>query len=593
MSFIYRDFLTPARFQWSSNWKLFRRFDAVWPKTTIDGIPVYANTMVYWSGSLRSDAPFKKFLTALGVEYAQLQNSNYDGVENVYFKLEPGKYSYTAPGKSAIVTDLNTVFNINDEFEVFVHYSGESRRVVSSHWLYDGVSDPTKMSSYTVDTLGIRTTLHSDPMLYFANARRISAGIPLQDSNLALGQLIQTVMRSSPVATPVTRVEYDEDVTHIYATLALLDNGSVFQQQGGAYSERTTVNQVAGGDVYFEYSYKLKFKVIADAAVNSYVVGQIDLLSNAIQTALTYTGGNIQAISNAATDTTLKEAVISMNNPEVLGLTYNGQLRVDAVGAMKKKAFVEMLSKIFGSGYTKKKVKWYEKALAFTLIIIAVVIGIASGGGLAAVSSSLVSLAIALSVTAAVLSLSLLVYASAFPHATDQTRMIGRFAQIVGLAAMVTGVMAAIQNAWQRAAAEAVKRQAISETSQYTLKQFAQDMFSNMVDAIKSSVSSSFSTITTPSSWSLPELSKITVADVSGWMGNLGDGIKLYTKFFGDSDQLSTLTEGEQATKEDGVESVYLSYEMIDNTDALYRMDNMIKNNNGGQKTENYMVQIT
>lgn len=592
MSFIYRDFLTPARFEWNKASALYNRFTKVWGRSTINGIDVYDSNLVYWNGVVRSDTPFKRFINALGIEYAQLTEANYKGVTNVYFTLDPSKYVYTAPEKTAIVADLTSGFTVGDEFELYVHYSGETRRVVTSHWIQKPGTIGDSISDYTIDTVGIRNTLHSSPMKYFANATLESAGVLVPNSNVALSKLQQTAKRTSPRATPVTRVEYDEDTTHLYATLALLDNGGVFAQQGTVYNERTTVTKVGESDVYFEYSYKIKYKVVTVPTVDSYVVGQIDLLSNAMATALNYKGGSIYAISNVATDTTLKEAVIAMNNIEAVGLTYQGKLRVDAVAAMKRKDFVKMLGKIFGTGYTKKKAKWYEKVIAVVLIAVAVVVGVMSGGGLAAVSSSLVSAAVALATTAAVLTIGMLVYASAFPNATDQTRMIGRVAQIVGLAAMVTGIMAGIQNAFQQAAKEAIKKGTIQAAGEYTVQQFAKDMFTKLVDSIKGSVMDKINLITTPSSWSLPDLSSITMRDVSGWLDNLDFGMRTYMRFFGESRQYSTLTENEQATKEDGVESIFLAYEMVDNNDALYRMDNMVKNNLGGQKTENFMTQI-
>ena len=98
--------------------------------------------------------------------------------------------------------------------------------------------------------------------------------------------------------------------------------------------------------------------------------------------------------------------------------------------------------------------------------------------------------------------------------------------------------------------------------------------------------------ILSPSTWSLSGLSNLTMTDVSGWMKNLDFGMRMYSEFFGQSKQYTTLTEEDQATKENGVESVFLANSMIDKTDALERMDMMVKNNMGGQKTENFMAQI-
>lgn len=564
---------------------------------------VYNGVLFYWIGALRSDKPFKRFINALGIEYSQLQNSSYDGVDNVYFKLEPYKYSYTAPEKSAIVSDLNSVFSVNDEFELYIHYSGQTKRVVSNHWKQIQNTAGNKISDYTIDTVGIRATLHSDPIKYFANASLASAGVlTIRSNNNIFSRISQTAARTSPRSTPVTSVKYNKNTTHIYATLALLDNGSMFTRQGGIYDERTTVTKTTNSDVYFEYSYKVKYKVTSIATTDSYIVNQIDLVSNAMQNALRYKGSNIYAIANSASDTTLKEAVVAMNNVEAIGLTYNGFLRVDAVAMMKRKEFVNMLSRIIGAGYTESESKWYEKAIAVIVILVAIVVFVYSGGVSAATSGNLVVLSESLAATTAVLTIGMTMYAAAFPRATDQTRMIGKYAQIVGIAAMVTGVAAAIQTSWQRMvtqeaarqmAAGATEQQAAAYVAKLGIMDFIQFMVENAVNSIKSSIMSSFSSITQPSTWSLPSLSEITLTDVSGWLRNMNTAMEQYMKFFGDSKQYSTATEDEQAKKEDGVSSVYLAYTINDRIDALERMDNMIKDNLGGQKTENFLVQIT
>lgn len=600
MSFIYRDFLIPSRFEWNRASALYHKFNRVWGKSTINGVEVYDEKLVYWSGSVRSDTPFKRFINALGVEYTQLQNSSYDGVDNVYFKLEPSKYSYSAPEKAAIVSDLDSVFNVGDEFELYIHYSGQTRRVVNNHWKRKPGATGDKIGDYTIDTVGIRATLSSDPMRYFANADLVSAGTLIPKSNTALSRLRLTAQRTSPRSTPVTRVEYDEDTTHIYATLAILDNGTTFEQHGSIYDERTTVKKTTTSDVYFEYSYKIRYKVISIPTIDSYIVNQIDLLSNAMQTAINYKGGNVYAISNVASDTTLKEAVIAMNNVEAVGLTYQGQLRVDAVALMKRKEFAKMLGKIFGTGYKKKKTKWYEKALAIVIVVVAVVIGVVSAGGLSAVSTSIIALAQALAVSAAAMSIGMMLYAAAFPYATDQTKMIGKFAQIVGLAAMVTGVYAAIQQSWKNyVMAEATKQaggvateSAIATAeANATISGYLNYMVDQAITSVTSSISSLFTSITTPSSWT-SNLSSVTMNDVSGWLKSLNTGMDLYVKFFGDKPQLPQASD-EQATKEDGVEAYYAALNMLDEVDALVKMDYMIKGNAGGEVTERLLTRIT
>ena len=611
--FIYRDFITPSRMQWNASSRLYQRFDRVWGKTTIDGIEVYNQKLVYWSGSVRSDVPFKRLLNALGVQYETLKNQKYEGVEDVYFKLKPSKYTYEPKTKAAIVADLNAEFDIGDEFELYVHYTGESRRIVANHFTLKSGGNPTKITDYTIDKDAIRATLESDPMKYFANAELVSAGI-LVNQVEALKGLKLNPTRVSVRPAPVTVVEYDSDNVSILSTLALLDNESVFRNMGISSEMITVKRQESSYDqvvIYYEYSYKVKYRVIADATVSSYVVDQIDMLGQSISNSLAYKGGNVYALSNHVLDTKLKEAIVSMNNVENLALTYHGLLRVDACAAMKRKDFATMFGKIFGSGYTKKKTKWYEKALAIIIIVVAIVIGVLTGGAGAIASGSLVAIGTALGVAATVATVGMMMYAAAFPYATDGVKMIGRFAQIAGLGAMVTGVFAAIQQSWQayvrESGREIAAKQAGGVVTDEVMQQAAQQanlggyvkyLFNSLVNSATTQLQSMsdqfvsfFDKMIDPYSWSVPNLP--TMNNVSGWLGNLDTGMKLYMKFFGDKPLDLTSAESEQATKEDGVEAYYASVSMLDEVDALHRLDFMIKNNNGGQMTENYLVKIT
>lgn len=611
--FIYRDFITPSRMQWNASSRLYQRFDRVWGKTTIDGVEVYNQKLVYWSGGLRGDTQFKRFVNVLGVEYESLRTQNYDGVEDVYFKLEPSKYTYGPKTKAAIVADLNAEFDLGDEFELYVHYTGESRRIVTNHFTLKSGGNPTKITDYTIDKDAIRTTLESDPMKYFANAALVSAGV-LMNQAVALKGLKLNPTRVSVRPAPVTVVEYDIDNESILSTLALLDNGSVFQTIGVS-SEIITVkrqesiyNQVV---IYYEYSYKVKYRVIADATVSSYVVDQIDMLGQSISDSMAYKGGNVYALSNHALDTKLKEAVVSMNNVENLALTYHGLLRVDACAAMKRKDFAAMFGKIFGSGYTKKKTKWYQKALAIIIIVVAIVIGVLTGGAGAIAAGNLVAIGTALGVAATVATVGMMMYAAAFPYATDGVKMIGRFAQIAGLGAMVTGVFAAIQQSWQaymrESGREIAAKQASSVVTDEVMQQAVQQanlggyvkyLFDSLVNSATTQLQSMsdqfvsfFGKMIDPYSWSVPSLP--TMNNVSGWLGNLDTGMKLYMKFFGDKPLDLTSAESEQATKEDGVEAYYASVAMLDEVDALHKVDYMVTGSLGGEMTERFLTKIT
>lgn len=598
MSFIYRDFLTPARFEWNRASSLYHKFNKVWGKSTIDGIQVYDNKLIYWNNTLKADIPFKRFINALGIEYAALESTNYEGIDYAYFTLNPSKYKYTAPSLSEITAQLNNTFNINDEFELKITYDGRSKRIVESHWKLITGLDPTKISSYIIDTEGIVNTLHSDPLKYFANISLESAGQPLNIIN----------PKPSPRNTPVTTISYNS-TNDIYTTLALLDNNSTFQQQGTIYNEQSQVEQSSDGNVYFIYSYNIKFKVISNIIDTSYITTCTKTVADTLQVASEYvhrkrntfnTTVNLEEPSvhtlysstNVISDTAIKQAVVSMSPNEIDSLTYSGHLIVDNVALMKRKDFAKMLALIFGSDIEQEDAKWYEIIVAVILVVIAVIIAIHSFGAAGGISNALVAAAAGLAAGSAALSVGLVVYASAFPTAMDMIKIIGKFAQVIGVLAMITGVMAAIQTAFNKAAQTALANKTISDVSQYTTTQFIKDILIKAYESVKTSVMNKIAYIIDPSKWSITDISSITLNDVSGWLSNIGDGFKLYNKFFGHSKQYNTLTEEAQATKEEGVESIYLANEMLYNNDVLQKIDTIIKNNNGGQKTENFLIQI-
>ena len=573
---------------------------------------MYAPTLVYWSGAVRSDTPFKRFLNGLGVEYSKLTNARYDGVDNVYFKLTPNKYTYTSSEPTSIVSDLNGVFNIGDEFELYVHYTGESKRVVPNHYTLRAGKPigSTDIKDYTIDKDAVRATLESDPLKYFANVSLQSAGsLNTSAINNIRGSKVLNglAIRTTPKPTPVTVVERNEDTTHIYATLALLDNGSMFQKQGIS-SEMVTVKKSSDTMVWYEYSYKVKYKVVALATTSSYIVNQIKTVGDAIETSVKATKGNLMLLSNQALDTKLKEAVFEMNNVDSIGLTYNGRLRVDAVANMKRLEFSKMLGKILGTGYTKKDVKWYEKALAIVIVIVAVVIGVVTAGGGVAVTSSLMSASIALATASAVATIGMILYSLAFPYATDQAKTIGGFAQVTGLLATVTGLYAAIQQSWEKyLAQESAKEIAKGATEEQAVQIVAREasvggyinyLYDSAVSSLQTQITSMsdkftsfFDALTTPSGWSDSLSGSTFNINVSGWLSNLDTGLKLYMKFFGEK-MPDNSAESDQAVKQDGVEPLLTTMGMLDELDALSRLDYMINDNLGGQKTENFMTKI-
>lgn len=588
------------------------------------GKPVYSDKLIFWSrgSGLREDKAFKDFLKVIGISFESLKEANYKGAQYVYLKLNTDKYSFKTPQLHEIVIGLNEFFSIGDEFELHVHYLGDTKQVVDSHWSLIPGKDPTKISSYTIDKIGIRNTLHSDPVKYFANSDPVPAGIPYSQAHPII-KISQTIHNKLTYKTiPITSVDYDEDKS-VYTTLAILDNGSMFTQVGDIYEETTDIN-IIGNTVYLSYAYKIKYKVTKKVTDSSYIVHQITRVAKSIQES--YENKNKTNSTahkeNIVEDTTIKQAIISMINQDLddlfinesecennknntrkalfggiqnTTLSYSGYyynyLLVDEAAKMGRKNFATMLGKIIDTGYKKRKTKWWKKVLGAVLFVGSLLLGPYLYG-----LSTLAAAAEAAAVSAIALTISTFIYAKMAPYDTSMVKLIARVAQIIGHIATIAGVMSAIENTFNKFAEQAVEKGIIKEVTEYTIKQFVvdyiTDFITNTVQNFFKDLMTKFTNIIDFKKWSLSNLNEITMSDVSGWLRNLDTGMKLYMKFFGESKQFSTLTENEQAVKEHGVENIYIAYDMVSNVDALDRLNTMINNNTGGQKTENFMTQI-
>ncbi len=524
-----------------------------------------------------------------------MSDNDYNGIENAYFRLNASKYSYQPMDHVQIADDLSNAFAIGDEFEVAVSYGGDLKRF-SSGYEIDG----------TVDTAGIRTMLNSDKIKYFANASLVSAGSEF-GSNIA--GFVPNNNRT-PATTPLTKLQYNEETNgKLYDVLAMLDDGSTFQQQGDVYSEEIraikTMDQYGNIAIVGEYSYIVKFKVIATPMVGSYITEQCSIVAHAMQSSMIYSGGSTFSMTNHAPDTLIKEAVLLMNNASSNSAFYRGYLRVDYCAAIKRQEFIKLLAKCFDTGYTKKKVKWWKKVLAIIIIIIAIVIVVLtwwSGVGNAA-GGSMMALGMGMLYASAFLALSMMLYASAFPEATDEIKMIGAAATIVGYGAMVVGIWNVIQQSFQSAALDAANKAAISAANSgasseaimaawgSTSASFSAEMFvDSIIEGIKYSVSSMINGATEMSLGSFQtSLSNITMGQVSGWMDNISTAMYYYNQFFASNPPLPYIASDAQSNKEIGVSGYYAALSMLDESDALSRMD-MIKDNMlGGQKTQNIL----
>lgn len=604
MPILTSDFLSPARHKQAGASATYERFKKVWGTHLIDGIEVYNSVFLWYQNGVgvRNDLPFNRFINKLGIKRSSLTNNNFTRVENCYFSINSAKYSYVPMDKNEIALDLANAFIIGDEFEVSVTYGGDLRRYVTTHYAFNPVDN-----TYTIDTAAIRVELHRDPLKYFANIALETSGDMWNTFDNSYGYEIFAA--STPASSPVTKVEYNTTLRdRIYETLALLDNGSMFQQQGAVYNERIVgvdMSTATGdGAILAEYSYILKYKVVALPISTTYITTQCSTVAQAVYAARDSTSRSYFIRTNHAIDTKLKEAVLLMNNPASIPAFYKGYLRVDAAEAMKRKEFVALLLKAFDTGSTMQKSKWYEKVIAIIIIIIAIVIIVLTWWAGGTVGWSLASLGLGLMYASVFLAVALMLYAQAFPYATDQIAMIGGAATIVGYAAMAVSFFNIINQAFIQSATQAGTEAAITAAAQQgatsqtimaayngAMSSFSTEMFiDGMIEGVKESIMSMVDGVANASVGSVGEaLSNITMGEVSGWMDNIGTGMSLYNKFFQES-PTPPVTSEDQSNKENGLTEYFGALTMMNENDMLYRMDQLKINQFGGAQTANVMA---
>lgn len=619
MGFIRRDTLTPSMFAWSRCSKIYQLFTKVWTTQIINGVEVYDDNLIFYNqGTVRTDKLFERFINALGIKKADLQQ-DYSGIKNAYFKLNSKKYNIEIPTEESIADAINFAFGLDDTFDLQIYYSGDNERVITDYFTLNDSSNPNSISSYTIDPNSISNTLLDNPIDLLSNTgdtlvtealstavndRNTSSSATMSSSNISVASISKILS--------LAKVTFDTATTNILSTLAVLDDGTVFQNTGITIQPVET-KILNSGNVSYTYGFTVSYKKIADVTTTSVLVNQIINELTKIKSSMeysqrktyTFTQSNMIKRSTHITDTSIKEALLSLVDvPADSAVLYQGHFRVDGMANMKRKEFVDVLGKIFDTGYTEEDSSFWEKLVAAILVVVAIVVAVVSFGAAGGVSNVLLSVAAALSSAAATLVIGQLLYATAFPTATDMIRLIGKVAQIVGLLAMVTGIYAAIQKAFTtlaqkagtRAAEEAATdgaskalQQELAENAiqNYGIGDFIQDWFKEQFDVISSKITS----VLNPSNFNVKELSTITMKDVSGWMDNLNTGLKLYQQFFGPK-SVQWTAEDDQATKEDGVEAIYASYSMLDEVDALSKMDFMIQGNNGGEKTQRLLSKI-
>ena len=272
------------------------------------------------------------------------------------------------------------------------------------------------------------------------------------------------------------------------------------------------------------------------------------------------------------------------------------QLIKEKVDIMKRYEFVNLLSDCLDTDFKEEEASTFEKIFAVIIIVVAVVITLYSAGAFSPAGMSLAGLAMGLGYASLVLTIGGMMLSQMGLSATSLVKTIGKVAQIVGIAASITGIMASAQMAFEKAAKEAVAKGTIKTTAEYTVSAFAKDAISSAVDSVLDKITSVFDVLSDPSGLLDGGLTGV-MDKMGGFMDSLQTGMGAYNRFMGASADSNTPSEptAEQLSKTNFQypdQMFELSEQMIYEPDALQKMSIMKDNQFGGARTEKLLDQI-
>lgn len=507
MSFIYRDANAPSRMKLNAMHAIHNKMKRAWGTSMINGIEVYNEKLYFYKNKrwIRTK-PLERFLKSLGIELGEFYSQKFDKeIDDVWFHLGGGVFQWdgskagepkngftgsdsTTHSTTAkdIVDTFDEAFEIGKEYKVTVQYGGPTKRYLDSHNLTWKISDLGIIDTGPLDSQAIRDQIESDLWLYLANARNMSTGTaqqfqrydggeidipnhPNKPNNRLTGAcIVSTTFEGHQKATSSTTEPMYE-----LAMFAPMSEG-VFERIDGSLEDKIstyTSTKLDGEVLTYEYTYTYIYKGInknsklVEDILKYYATEPTFKLNNKLQL-----GTNLDRynrLTSVAKDTDMKRVLTKMKTyidpntgAKVYGYTdslwYSGRLRVDKARFMRRSDFVTMISTCIDTDYEVEKAEWWEILIAVVIVVISIVVFIYTLGASATITPTLIASSAGYSgMTLAVGGLVLNQLGGLSTQGLVE--MIGAFAQIVGIVAMIAGIGAALQKAGEMAAKKAVE----------------------------------------------------------------------------------------------------------------------------------------
>jgi len=640
------DYVGPLINNFRTNSTVFQRFKLKWQN---DGTLYNKELVFYENDQVVKDIRMKRFLQSIGMSYDDLENNDYDEVERCWFWFNQNKQAEEESNARMASADIAAVLNdkltVGDKVRVCLTYGGSTQFYINGHKEEWEINTAGEVESLGMNTDEIFEEIHSDPWMYIANIieewedrntfqfHRYDSGlVDLKSNETPKGP---NSRRSTPVTSTTVRKlnsVYDESSDIKFFALALVDEYNtcfeptlnndgerrVFSGKNTSYVRRPEekgdpVFDVDGNLIIYDKEDIKDFSLIG--ASSGYTeeyeytykgANEHSGLVEMIKLKMKYLYDRDRRENNIMN--TLQKQLMNRLHTESVGSViqatsskwgeyFSGdQLIKEKVDIMKRYEFVNLLSDCLDTDFKEEEASTFEKIFAVIIIVVAVVITLYSAGAFSPAGMSLAGLAMGLGYASLVLTIGGMMLSQMGLSATSLVKTIGKVAQIVGIAASITGIMASAQMAFEKAAKEAVAKGTIKTTAEYTVSAFAKDAISSAVDSVLDKITSVFDVLSDPSGLLDGGLTGV-MDKMGGFMDSLQTGMGAYNRFMGTSADSNTPSEptAEQLSKTNFQypdQMFELSEQMIYEPDALQKMSIMKDNQFGGARTEKLLDQI-
>ena len=418
----YIDLFETFKGEFVGSLKYKNRFKRYWGTEFIDGIEVLKKQFTVYPNS--GSYNVQRLLKLLGAR-SSINSANFEGIESYYFFLNPSKSDTMSQENidQALAAKINNYVGIDGKVESYLVFTIEQ--------------DPNYFKGFTRQQ--IIDYITSD---YDTNYNLLTG--------LASGEKIS-----------------DETI----GGYLLFDNGQHFnttinKANVSAYKTFTRVESESGSVKYiprFITQISLEISAIQKSTVlstSNIVVHMIDEQKELNRTGLQMF---LESTENEIIQDGQQYSFRKVRKGKTDYIWYKGQFRVSFLEdkLFKTKDKLKILLSSVDTGYVKKKVKWYKKALGFVLIVVAVVIAVVTAGAGATLSTMLVAIGTAVGVATLVM-VGIQSYWAKHgdPNAAGY---MGRWVKIGGIISAAAGIAAVVTNIGRQAAVEAAKQAMIEQ----------------------------------------------------------------------------------------------------------------------------------